>query len=162
MRAELRWNGPASVASPYCWNKELKPLTDLRSLGEVATGERRGHYRLDKLIARHGADAGARVIVRGLTADCPQQGSAYNVVDDEPLIERALDNALAHAAGRKFYIRAPGRLALLLGDGMTSLTGSLRVSNARLKQATRRAPASHSARAGLEATARTIRLGDRE
>jgi len=90
MRVELRWSGPASVASPYCWNKEIQPLTDLRSLGEVATCERRDHYRLDKLIASHGADADARVIVHELTADCPQRDSAYNVVDDEPLTKRAL------------------------------------------------------------------------
>ena len=160
MRAELRWSGPASVASPY-WNKELKPLTDLRSLGEVAACECRGHYRLDKLIARHGADAGARVAVRELTADCPQPDPAYNVVDDEPPTKQALPDASAHAAGRKFYTRAPGRLALRLANGMTSLTGSLRVSNARLKQATRWAPGFDGARAGLEATART-RLEDRE
>ena len=146
---------------PSGWNKEIPPLTDLRSLGKVATCERRGHYRLDKLIARHGAHAGARVIVYELTADCPQRDSAYNVVDDEPLTKRAFADALDHAAGRKFYIRAPGRLSLLLGDGMTSLTGFLRVRNARPKQATRWAPAFHSARAGLEATARTIRLEDR-
>jgi hypothetical protein len=38
--------------------------------------ERRGRYRRDNLIAPHGADAGVRVIVPELTADCPQRGSA--------------------------------------------------------------------------------------
>jgi len=33
-------------------------------------------YRLDTLIARHGADAGARVIAPELTGDCPQRDSA--------------------------------------------------------------------------------------
>ena len=62
-------------------------VSDLRSLGEIATRtsmltvacsrcERRGRYRLDNLIARHGADAGARVIVPEITADCPQRDSA--------------------------------------------------------------------------------------
>jgi len=62
-------------------------LSSLSRLGEIATRasmlqvacsrcERRGRYRLDTLIARHGADAGARVIVPELTADCPQRGSA--------------------------------------------------------------------------------------
>ena len=38
--------------------------------------ERRGRYRLDTLIAGHGADSGARVIVPEITADCPQRDSA--------------------------------------------------------------------------------------
>jgi len=38
--------------------------------------ERRGRYWLHNLIARHGADAGARVIVPGLTADCAERESA--------------------------------------------------------------------------------------
>ena len=37
--------------------------------------ERRGRYWLDNLIARHGADAGVRVIVPNLTANCPQRDS---------------------------------------------------------------------------------------
>jgi len=37
--------------------------------------ERRGSYRLDGLIARHGADAPVRVIVSALIGDCPQRGS---------------------------------------------------------------------------------------
>jgi len=62
-------------------------MTDLRSLGEIATRtsmlsvacsrcERHGRYRLDNLIARHGADAPVRVVVPELTADCPQRESA--------------------------------------------------------------------------------------
>ena len=61
-------------------------MSDLRTLGEIAarTGllvvacsrcERRGRYRLDNLITRHGADAGVRVIVPELTADCLQRDS---------------------------------------------------------------------------------------
>jgi hypothetical protein len=62
-------------------------MTDVRTLGEVAARtsmlqvpcsrcERRGRYRLDTLIARHGAGAGVRVIVPELTADCPQRDAA--------------------------------------------------------------------------------------
>jgi len=61
-------------------------MADVRTLGEVASHTamltvacsrcgRRGRYRLDNLIARHGADAPVRVIVRALTADCPQRES---------------------------------------------------------------------------------------
>jgi len=60
-------------------------MTDLRPLGAIATRtsmlqvacsrcERRGRYRLDTLIARHGADAGVRVIVPELVADCRRCG----------------------------------------------------------------------------------------
>jgi hypothetical protein len=61
-------------------------MSDLRTLGEIASRTsilhvacsrcgRQGRYRLDTLIARHGADAGVRVIVPELTADCPQRDS---------------------------------------------------------------------------------------
>lgn len=61
-------------------------MTDVLALGEIAARtsmleiacsrcERRGRYRLDTLIARHGAGAGVRVIVPELTADCPQRES---------------------------------------------------------------------------------------
>jgi len=62
-------------------------VSDVHTLGEIAARtsmlsvacsrcERRGRYRLDTLIARHGADAPVRVIVPELTADCPQRDSA--------------------------------------------------------------------------------------
>jgi len=43
--------------------------------GRCSRCERRGRYRLDTLIARHGTDAPVRVIVYGLTVDCPQRDS---------------------------------------------------------------------------------------
>jgi hypothetical protein len=62
-------------------------MSDVHTLGEITARasmleiacsrcERRGRYRLDKLIGRHGADAGVRIIVPELTADCPQRDSA--------------------------------------------------------------------------------------
>jgi len=38
--------------------------------------DRRGRYRLDNLIGRHGADAPVRVTGPELTAGCPQRKSA--------------------------------------------------------------------------------------
>ncbi len=57
----------------------------------------------------------------------------YNVVDDDPVTRAQHAAALAAAVGRGVFLTAPGRLALLLGNRSTSLTRSLRVSNARLR-----------------------------
>lgn len=94
----------------------------------------------------HVADGG-----RAVEAALRAPAGCYNIVDDEPLTKRDFADALAHAAGRKCYIRAPGRLALLMGDNTTSLTRSLRVSNARFKELTGWAPRFPSAREGLVA-----------
>ena len=77
----------------------------------------------------------------------------YNVVDDEPLTKRAYASALARAAGRRPWLRGPGRLALLLGHRTTSLTRSIRVSNDKLRSATPWAPAFPSAGDGWRAMA---------
>jgi hypothetical protein len=50
-------------------------------------------------------------------------------------------------------LRVPGRIGLLLGDRLTSLTRSLRVSNGRLKAATPWRPRHPSAREGYRAMA---------
>lgn len=60
----------------------------------------------------------------------------FNVVDDEPLTKRGYADALAHAAGTSPWLRMPGRAGLVFGDRLTSLTRSLRVSNARFGAAT--------------------------
>jgi nucleoside-diphosphate-sugar epimerase len=75
----------------------------------------------------------------------------YNIVDDEPLTKRDYADAIARAAGRRFYLRAPGRLALIMGDNTTSLTHSLRVSNRRFRDLTGWAPRFPSARDGWKA-----------
>jgi len=77
----------------------------------------------------------------------------YNIVDDEPLTKRAYADALAAAAGRRVCLRIPGRLALLLVDRSTSLTRSLRVSNARFREAS----GWPSAREGWMATAKALK-----
>lgn len=81
---------------------------------------------------------------------------AFNIVDDEPLTKRSYAEALAEAARTRAWLRAPGRVALLLGDRSTSLTRSLRVSNAKFRAATGWAPRYTSAREGWIATAAAL------
>ncbi len=81
----------------------------------------------------------------------------FNIVDDEPLTKREYADALAHAAGTAMWLRGPGRAALIFGDRLTSLTRSLRVSNARFMAATGWAPRYPSAREGWIAMAEALR-----
>jgi nucleoside-diphosphate-sugar epimerase len=97
---------------------------------------------------------GAAAIVSLLGAEA----GVYNVVDDEPLTKRAFADALAAAVHTKAWLRPPGRAALLLGDRLTSLTRSLRVSNGKLRNATGWTPRYPSAREGLAATAAALHL----
>jgi nucleoside-diphosphate-sugar epimerase len=94
----------------------------------------------------HVADGG-----RAVAAALSVPAGTYNVVDDEPLTKRGFAEALAAAAGRRHCVRAPGRLARLLGAGTTSLTRSLRVANGRFRNASGWAPHYRSAREGLVA-----------
>lgn len=96
----------------------------------------------------HMADAGTAVV-----AALQAPAGTFNIVDDEPLTKRDYAAALSRAAGATPWIRLPGRAGLLLGDRLTSLTRSLRVSNARFRAATGWAPRYASARDGWEATA---------
>jgi nucleoside-diphosphate-sugar epimerase len=99
----------------------------------------------------HVAD-GSAAVAAALTVPA----GTYNIVDDEPLTKRAYADALAAAAGKRVCLRIPGRLALLLGDRSTSLTRSLRVSNARFREASGWAPTYPSAREGWIATAKAL------
>ena len=76
----------------------------------------------------------------------------FNIVDDEPLTKRSYADALTDAAGVTPWLRAPGRAALILGDRLTSLTRSLRVSNARFRNNTGWAPRYPNARESWPAT----------
>jgi nucleoside-diphosphate-sugar epimerase len=96
----------------------------------------------------HVADGGAAVPM-ALQVPC----GVYNVVDDEPLTKRAYAQALADAAGKRPWIRGPGRLADVFGDRLTSLTRSLRVSNRRFRQASGWQPRYPSIREGWAAMA---------
>jgi len=95
----------------------------------------------------HVADAAAAV-----AAALQAPAGTFNVVDDKPLTKRQYDQALARAAGTTMWLRGPGRAAVLFGDRLTSLTRSLRVSNARFRAATGWAPRYRSAREGWIAT----------
>jgi nucleoside-diphosphate-sugar epimerase len=95
----------------------------------------------------HVADGGAAV-----AAALHAPAGTFNVVDDKPLTKRDYAEALARAARARAWVRAPGRAALLLGDGSTSLTRSFRVSNQKLRTLTGWAPRYPSAREGLIAT----------
>jgi nucleoside-diphosphate-sugar epimerase len=99
----------------------------------------------------HVADAAAAV-----AAAMHAPAGTFNVVDDEPLTKREYAQVLARAAGTVLWLRGPGRVALLFGDRLTSLTRSLRVSNARLRTATGWAPRYPSAREGWIATATAL------
>ncbi len=99
----------------------------------------------------HVADGGAAV-----AAALSVPAGTYNVVDDEPLTRRAYADALAAAAHRRVWLRVPGRAALLLGDRSTSLTRSLRVSNAHFRKASGWAPVWPSARVGWIETAKAL------
>jgi hypothetical protein len=97
---------------------------------------------------------GRRCRGRGGGAACP--AGTFNIVDDEPLTKGEYAEALAHAAGTAMWLRGPGRAALSFGDRLTSLTRSLRVSNARFRTATCWVPRYPSAREGWIATATVI------
>ncbi len=99
----------------------------------------------------HVADAGAAVV-----AALAVPAGTYNVVDDEPLTKRSYADALSAAAGKAAWLRVPGRAALLLGNRSTSLTRSLRVSNARFREASGWTPMYPNARQGWIATAEAL------
>jgi nucleoside-diphosphate-sugar epimerase len=100
----------------------------------------------------HVADAGAAV-----AAALHAAAGTFNIVDDEPLTKREYADAMARAAGAAMWLRGPGRAALVFGDRLTSLTRSLRVSNARFMAAAGWAPRYLSAREGWIATAEALR-----
>ncbi|HEX6757039.1 MAG TPA: NAD(P)H-binding protein [Propionibacteriaceae bacterium] len=101
----------------------------------------------------HVADAGAAV-----AAALYAPAGKFNIVDDEPVTKREYADAMAHAADTAMWLRGPGRAALIFGDKLTSLTRSLRVSNARFRPATGWAPRYFSAREGWLATAEALAL----
>jgi nucleoside-diphosphate-sugar epimerase len=99
----------------------------------------------------HVAD-GATAVAAALLAPA----GTFNIVDDKPMTKRDYADALARAARTRPWLRAPGRMALLLGDRSTSLTRSLRVSNHKFRTATGWAPRYTSARDGWIATAAAL------
>jgi nucleoside-diphosphate-sugar epimerase len=96
----------------------------------------------------HLADA-ANAVAAAL--ECP--AGTYNIVDDQPVTARDNTAAMAHAVGARPWLRGPGRSALLLGNRTTSMTRSLRVSNARFRANAAWKPRYASVREGYSAMA---------
>jgi nucleoside-diphosphate-sugar epimerase len=96
----------------------------------------------------HLTDA-AEAVVAALT--CP--GGTYNIVDDQPVTKRQYADACARAVETMLWIKTPGRLGLLLGNRLTSLTRSVRVSNARFRDVSRWRPRYPSVYQGYRAMA---------
>lgn len=99
----------------------------------------------------HVADAGAAV-----ASALHVPSGVYNIVDNEPLTKRGLADAMAAAAGRTAWVRGPGRAAGVFGDRLTSLTRSVRASNAKFRAASGWSPRYPSAREGWMQTAREL------
>lgn len=97
----------------------------------------------------HLADA-ATAVAAALTCN----GGTFNVVDDEPVTKRLHARACAEAVDVRPWVMGPGRLGLLLGDRLTSLTRSLRVSNTRFRTAADWIPRYPSVREGYRAMVR--------
>lgn len=108
--------------------------------------------RADGYVSSIHMDDAASAVVAAVQAPA----GTFNIVDDEPLTKRGYAEALAHAARTRVWLRAPGRLGLLLGDRSTSLTRSLRVSNSKYRTTTGWAPRHTSAREGWMATAAAL------
>ncbi|OBF74829.1 epimerase [Mycobacterium sp. 852002-51613_SCH5001154] len=96
----------------------------------------------------HLRDAAGAVVA---ALDCVP--GTYNVVDDEPVTARDNTLAMADAVDARPWVIGPGRLALLLGDRTTSMTRSLRISNARFRSVTKWKPVYPSVREGYRAMA---------
>lgn len=96
----------------------------------------------------HVADA-ANAVVAALAAPT----GTYNIVDDTPLTKREYADACGAAVGRRIWISGPGRLGLLLGDRLTSITRSLRASNKRFRDVSSWRPRYPSAAEGYRAMA---------
>jgi nucleoside-diphosphate-sugar epimerase len=92
-------------------------------------------------------DDAAAAVVAALGAPA----GIYDIVDDEPLASDAYADALAAAAGRKRYLRVPGRLARLGGAQAEAVTRSQRVSNRRFREVAGWSPRWRSVAEGLGA-----------
>lgn len=103
--------------------------------------------RPDGFLSSIHVDDGGRAAAAALTVPA----GTYNVVDDEPLTKRAYATAIADAAGRRAWLRGPGRATRLLGHRTSSLSRSIRASNAKLRNASDWKPRYPSAREGWQA-----------
>ncbi len=103
----------------------------------------------DAYVSSLSHDDAASAVVAAL--DLP--AGVYNVVDDEPLTRRAYAAAVAEAFGLRAPRPVPRWVTPLFGSLGELLSRSLRLSNARLRAASRWAPRWPSAREGFRAVA---------
>lgn len=94
-------------------------------------------------------DDAARAVVAALAAPA----GVYNIVDDETLTRRQLDDALATAVNGRRLLRAPAAALKVSGESTKGFLVSNRASNARFKATTGWAPRYPSAREGFRALA---------
>jgi hypothetical protein len=83
----------------------------------------------------------------------------YNVVDDDPLTRRQVDDVLAQAVGRKRLHRVLDRMTN--GPAAEAFSRSMRVSNERFKALTGWKPTPGGTAAGLRRLVRDAGYGDR-
>jgi nucleoside-diphosphate-sugar epimerase len=106
----------------------------------------------------HVEDAAAAVVA---ALDAP--AGVYNVVDDEPLTRREYADAFAAAFDLpRLHIAPGGPMRVVGGSGARALISSQRVSNRRMRDTTRWAPAYPSAREGWVANAATRQADNKE
>ena len=96
----------------------------------------------------HTDDAGTAV-----AAALRAPAGVYNVVDDEPLTRRQIDEAIAAALGVKPLRRPPATVRRAMEKRAAVMARSIRASNGRFKAATGWSPAYPSAREGWTAIA---------
>jgi nucleoside-diphosphate-sugar epimerase len=123
-----------------------------------------GGHAVAALVAHGHAVAALAVAFAG-------QDAVVNLTSSIPPMHKFMDTTawqandrvrtLAAAVGTPAWLRVPGRAALLLGDRSTSLTRSVRASNARFRAATGWAPRDLSAREGYAATVAALAARDR-
>lgn len=91
----------------------------------------------------HADDAAAAVVAAIGVAP-----GTYNIGDDEPLTRGAANAVIAHAVGAKPPVGIPSGLLRLAPEKLRYLTRSIRVSNARFKDAAGWSPTHRSIRQG--------------
>ncbi|HVM53188.1 MAG TPA: NAD-dependent epimerase/dehydratase family protein [Acidimicrobiales bacterium] len=125
------------------------------TLALVAMARRGGSMKIgapDAYAPMIAVDDAARAVVAAL--DVP--AGAYNIVDDEPLTRREIDDALAAAVGGRRLMRPPAAALRLGGEDASIFRLSNRASNARFKAATGWAPRHPSVREGFRSLVREL------
>ncbi len=128
---------------------EMIAMARRRMLNQIGSGS---NY-LSSIYVR---DAG-----RAVAAAVNAPPGIYNVCDDDPVVFAEQLRVIAAAVGAKKPMHLPGFLGgMMFGDVWKYLSRSLRVSNAKLKQATGWQPQIKSVREGWPLIAATLAAGE--